>query len=72
MTTTDHTAIRQRTIPARIWRILASLNDMAGIADWDWSLLLRAGVVLASAVLAAHGYGGWAVWLLLAAMVVRR
>lgn len=73
-TTIDHTAIRQRTIPARIlrslsiWRLCAWLN----LEDVDWSLLCRLAVVFVSFVLAAHGHAGWALWVLLAAMVVRK
>lgn len=35
-----HTAARSRTIPARIWRGMASLNDSAGLTEIDWRHLL--------------------------------
>lgn len=77
MTTLPHERIRSRTIPARIvgkarslsiWNLCAWLS----LEDVDWPMFCRLVVVVGSFALAVEGYPGWAVWLLLAAMVVRK
>ena len=37
---TNHTDVRSRTIPNRLWRGLAALNDVAGLTEIDWWRLL--------------------------------
>lgn len=74
---TDHTARRQRTIPARIGRGLRSLNLWRLLAwlrleDVNWPAWLRFAVVVVSLTLVLDGRGGWGIWLLLARLVVRR
>ena len=77
MTTLPHTSVRNRTIPSRlahrlrsfnIWRILAWLR----LDDVYWSRWWPFAVVVVSLMLALDGRGYWGLWVLGAAMVMRK
>jgi len=75
--TTDHTAIRNRTIPARLTRGLRSLSiwnlcAWLRLEDVDWGRWWRWAVVVVSFALWASGWGYAGLWLLLAVIVMRR
>lgn len=81
MTTHPHTAIRQRTIPARLWRNLSGLRRTP-TALWriverldtpgaQWAVGVRYFAVCLAIVLVLTGWYYWSLWVLLFVAAVR-